>query len=214
MLQDEVTHGYQLLLPIRCIKDIPDACIGPIGLAHQESINERGEIVPKNRMTHDQSWTFDRSRYDNNLAGLSVNERVVDSELTPCKCGHALVRFLHTLVLLRSTHPTEKIFIAKFDWKTACRRAHNSACAAARSIIVFAGFALMALRLTFGGKPNPSKWSDISESVTDVANDLMRCKEWDPSSLHSPHQHLVGSPTSSPSDIPIQPALPVFCTFI
>jgi hypothetical protein len=35
-------------------------------------------------------------------------------------------------------------------------------------------FVLIALRLTFGGAPNPSQWSDISEMATDLANDIVR----------------------------------------
>ncbi|KAI2501553.1 hypothetical protein MHU86_12930 [Fragilaria crotonensis] len=50
---------------------------------------------------------------------------------------------------------------------------------------------LVALRMTFGGAPNPSQWSDVSEMITDLANDLVRRDDWDPSVYHSPHQHLL-----------------------
>ena len=36
----------------------------------------------------------------------------------------------------------------------------------------------IALRLTFGGAPNPNIWSDLSESITDLANALLQCQAW------------------------------------
>ena len=45
---------------------------------------------------------------------------------------------------------------------------------AAKSCTCIAGLLLMALQMTFGGAPNPSQWSDISEVVTDLANDITR----------------------------------------
>ncbi|KAI2511528.1 hypothetical protein MHU86_2964 [Fragilaria crotonensis] len=35
------------------------------------------------------------------------------------------------------------------------------------------------------------EWSDVSEMITDLANDLVRRDDWDPSVYHSPHQHLL-----------------------
>ena len=51
----------------------------------------------------------------------------------------------------------------------------------------------MALRLTFGGAPNPSQWSDVSEVAVDLANDLVRRDDWDPTVWSAPHQHLLTS---------------------
>jgi hypothetical protein len=51
----------------------------------------------------------------------------------------------------------------------------------------------VALRMPFGGSPNPSLWSDVSEVVTDLANDLVRRSDWDPTRHHSPHQPLLES---------------------
>jgi hypothetical protein len=49
----------------------------------------------------------------------------------------------------------------------------------------------MALRMTFGGSTNPAQWSDVSEVVTDLANDLVRWNGWDPQQFKSPHQALL-----------------------
>jgi hypothetical protein len=69
--------------------------------------------------------------------------------------------------------------------------------------------AYIALRMTFGGSPNPPTWCSFSEMVTDLSNEIMLCDEWDPSALHSPAQ--VGSPTPAvlPENITIAPASPL-----
>ena len=47
MLKDEVHHMWQLPLPPRAVLELPGAVLAPVGLAHQLTINERGEIIPK-----------------------------------------------------------------------------------------------------------------------------------------------------------------------
>ena len=59
---------------------------------------------------------------------------------------------------------------------------------------------LVALRMTFGGAPNPSQWSDVSEVITDLANDFVRRSDWDPEVFHSPHQHLLESDEAVDND--------------
>jgi hypothetical protein len=48
----------------------------------------------------------------------------------------------------------------------------HSASAAVQSIIVWAGIAFLALRLSFGGSPNPPTWCSFSEMVTDLSNEI------------------------------------------
>lgn len=49
--------------------------------------------------------------------------------------------------------------------------------------------ALAALWLMFGGAPNPSLFSNLSELLTDLANVLSMCYAWDPLSNPS-HQSV------------------------
>jgi hypothetical protein len=44
---------------------------------------------------------------------------------------------------------------------------------ALQACVLFAGLLLVALRLTFGGSANPSQWSDLSELLFDLANDII-----------------------------------------
>jgi hypothetical protein len=204
ILQDEVRHMWQLPLPPRAVLELPDIVIAPLGLAHQFGINERGEIVPKARLTHDQSF--------NVIPGTrrSVNHRTLLHLLTPCRYGHALLRFIHVVLSLRARHPSTPILMTKIDLKAAYRRVHLAAQMALQACVMIGGLLLLALRLTFGGAANPSQWSDISEMAMDLANDLVHHPGWDPSLHSSPHQHLIADRVElEPASTPFATALAV-----
>ena len=186
MLQKEVQKGWQLILPREAALLIRNAILGPLGLVEQDSINELGEIISKYRLTHDQSY--------NVVPGTrrSVNDRVRFDSLTPCRYGCALMRLAHYVLGLRRRHPRSRILLTKVDLKSAYRRMHYCAATAVQAMITIGAFVLIALRMTFGGAPNPSQWSDLSELACDLINDLVRDDGWDEQTYQSPHQHLIG----------------------
>ena len=198
LIWKEVAHGWQLPLPRKLISELPGVAVAPLGLVSQATINARGEIVPKHRLTHDQSFEFQ--------AGASVNSRVQFDQLTPCRYGTALRRFIHYIVDLQRRYPTTKILLTKLDFKAAYRRLHLAPATAIQSVVTLDALAFLALRLTFGGAPCPSKWSDISELTCDTCNQLSRCSTWNPwenTLLQSPHQaRYVGTPKYLPTGIP------------
>jgi hypothetical protein len=204
MMRSEVQHGWQLPLPPSAAQHIPDAIIAPMGLVEQATINELGEIVDKLRVTHDQSF--------NPVKGTrrSVNDRVHRDRLTQCMFGRALLRHVHQIVALRHRHPAEIILQSKVDWKSAYRRLHNAPATAVSAMVLVGRFLLVALRLTFGGAPNPSRWSDLSEIACDLSNDLARNPGWEPSRHLSPHaSKLPSDPLLEPPDIPYATAHPL-----
>jgi hypothetical protein len=107
--------------------------------------------------------------------------------------------------------------MAKFDLKSAYRRAHFSGLLALQSIATSTGLldakddedregsdlAYVSLRFTFGGSPNPSEFSVLSEMIADLANILIQHnKDWNPKSLHSEFITLTGSkPKLEPDDV-------------
>ena len=119
-------------------------------------------------------------------------------------------RVIHYIIGCRQRHPTTRIWISKIDWKSAYRRQHFSHKTAVKSLtqVCIQGiwFLLMALRLTFGGKPCPSEWGCISEPVTDLATDILNCEEWDPNKTKSPIQNKFPPRTSLPVHIPFTKA--------
>jgi hypothetical protein len=92
--------------------------------------------------------------------------------------------------------------IAKYDFSDAYRRVAHSASAAVQFIIVWAGIAFLALRLSFGGSPNPPTWCSFSELVTDLSNETP-LNEAVAAGLRSPGQPETPIPVLIDDDVPI-----------
>ena len=180
LVSKDVKHGYALPLPLDRIQTIPHVYIAPMNVAKQNTIDEFGNIIPKDRLTHDQSMKWG--------SNTSINSRVLPESLLPCPFGHALRRYFTHVIATRRKHPNCKIYASKLDYKSAFRRMHLSWMTALRSCTQLPedGLALMALRLTFGGKPCPSEWGCLSETVCDLANAIMNDPSWDPTELFAP----------------------------
>ncbi len=201
MLKEEVERGWQLILPREALPMIRGGVLAPLGIVEQDTINEFGEIVPKWRLTHDMSFNVIPT------TSRSVNNRVIIEELTPCRYGTALLRHIHYIVHLRLRHPTSRLLQSKCDCKAAYKRLHFDPRMIVQAIVGIGNYILLALRMTFGGAPNPSQWSDVSEMATDLANDLVRDDGWDHHLHKSPHQGIIGDAIVwEPEDIPIAPA--------
>jgi hypothetical protein len=201
----DVEHGYSFCLPEIALPDITGAAVAPHGVVHQGTINELGQYMSKDRPTHDQSFSA-------RPEGLSINDRCLMEELTPCVFGHSLLRLIHFVLYLRRKYPNTRIFIQKVDFKSAYRRMHLKPDMAAKCITVVGGLAFISLRLPFGGRPCPSLWSDLSETITDLSNALALDLTWDPETLHSPLQHLIPPTSSEPDSVPFAAALPTSVT--
>jgi hypothetical protein len=120
---------------------------------------------------------------------------------------HLLRQLLHYMADLRRRHPHRRILLTKLDVKAAYRRLHAAAVTAAASCVIVGALALMGLRLLFGASPNPSIWSDLSEILCDLCNQVSWCSLWNATNtpmLESPHQAAyVRSPIYLSADLPI-----------
>jgi hypothetical protein len=108
--------------------------------------------------------------------------------------------------------------MAKFDLKSAYRRAHFSGVSALQSIATSKGLtkqegsttddlAYVSLRLTFGGSSNPSEFSILSEMIADLANKIIQHSDWNPEQLHSSFVSLTGTaPILEPAATPFAPS--------
>lgn len=194
-LSKDVIHGFSMPITADSILSIPGAMVQPLGMAEQLTLAESGERVPKFRLTQDLSFSLTEPN-------LSVNSRIDMAAYPEMVYGWCLLRIVHFIVALRAEHPQKRIFITKYDYSDAYRRITHAASAAKQSIALFGGLAFVALRLTFGGSPNPPTWCLFSEMVTDLANELLLCRDWDPASLYNPDQPTtptaqIRGPTSS-----------------
>jgi hypothetical protein len=164
LLSDDVIHGYSLPLPLECLPLLPRAALAPLGLQLQSTVDEFGNIVPKYRMCHDQTFP--------GPSGLSLNKRTLKDQLPPCLYGRVHLRMSHYIVSLRWRHPSKRILIGKFDIKAAYHRAHLDAPTAMECLTTCGGMLFASLRYTFGGAAFQSLWSCYSEVICDLSNDL------------------------------------------
>ena len=176
--------------------------VQPAGVVKQFSLQEDGSRILKRRLTQDLSFPL-------TFPSASVNKRIDMEAYVEMIYGWCLSRVIHFIVALRLAYPLHRIFIMKYDYSDAYRRVAHSPSAAAQSIIIFAGIAYIALRLTFGGSPNPPTWCSFSEMVTDLSNEIPLCEDWDHDKLRSPDQPETPIPTLLPDDVPIAKAMPM-----
>jgi hypothetical protein len=205
LLLKDVTHGFSIPLPPDTVPLIVGALVQPFGLAQQFTLTELGDRVVKYRLTQDLSFSLSQEK-------CSVNSRIDMTKYNEMIYGWCLSRLLHYIIALRLAYPDQSILISKYDYSDAYRRMVHAGPAAAQSIAVFDNIAYVALRLTFGGSPNPPTWCLFSEMVTDLANEIAICNEWDPETLRSPEQPITPLPkldTTHGSDFAIAQATAV-----
>jgi hypothetical protein len=192
----DVIHGYGLPLPLDKLIRIPGTVLAPMNIAAQNTIDEFGRIIAKDRLTHDQSFDF--------TEGCSVNSRTVKDDLLPVRYGHCIRRIINWSVAARRKYPNMKILASKIDYKSAYRRVHLAWSTALQTCTQLPEeeIAIVALRLTFGGSACPTKWCSISEAATDLTNALLHHPDWDPSELFSPSSDLIPPRKYLPEDVP------------
>jgi hypothetical protein len=124
--------------------------MAPLNIQLQWTINKRGEIIKKDRMTHDQSFVWSSLE-------LSVNSRIDTELLRQYKFGKFLLGLINWAVAARRKFPNKRILAKKDDVKSAyhCMHLHNDMAVKTVTQIPELGLALMSLRLTFGRAPGP-----------------------------------------------------------
>ena len=144
-----------------------NAGVAPLVVAEKFSINEKGEIYIKRRVSHDCSFP--------GPSGLSVNNRVQRESLQPYFYGFCLLRILHMISAMRSRWPT-KIFIGKTDLGAAYRRIRANAKTALTCTAIVDELAFLCLMLLFCTTPAPAEYPTTSEAAIDLGNDILQDK--------------------------------------
>ena len=202
LLEKDVLHGFSLPVEPSAVRGLSNAMVQPAGVVRQFALQGDGSRSLKRRLTQDLSFPV-------TFPDASVNNRVDMGAYVEMIYGWCLSRLIHFIVALRLAYPLLLIFIVKYDYSDAYRRVAHSPTAAVQSIIVFAGIAYIALRLTFGGSPNPPTWCAFSEMVTDLSNEISLAKEWDHNSLRSLAQPETPPPVLLPPTIEVARAMPL-----
>ena len=150
--------GYSFPITFACARNLRNGRAGPLGVAQHAGIDEFGEIVLKDRLAHDQSFSMGFAP--------SLNDLVDDSELIDSVFGWCLDRLIHQIVAIRLKFPDKRILICKFDWGSAYQRINGDCTLVANTITtdVSGDFANILTRLSFGGRPHPAMFSVFSEA--------------------------------------------------
>jgi hypothetical protein len=111
LMANVILRGFSLPIPLERV--IQCAVMAPQNMARQNSIDETGKIIDKDRLNHDQSWVY-------TSGGPSMNDHVCEIELIwPNEPPNdSLYRGNLSLI------PQRKLFIDKFDWKSAYCQEH------------------------------------------------------------------------------------------
>ena len=86
---------------------VPGILLAPMNIMTQNTIDEHGRIIDKDRLTHDQIYKWG--------SGTSVNSTVYKDELLPCRFGACLKRLMNWAVAARRMYPGRRIFSSKID---------------------------------------------------------------------------------------------------
>ena len=194
----DVHYGFQLPITKEAVLKIPHACLSPYSIVDQLTIDEDGNLIPKLRLAHDQSFPSSEGR--------SVNNRIDQEDLIPLTYGKCLSRILHYVHALRLRYPFIPIVGAKVDFRSAYRRANLFGHLAAMCLSVVMSICLVAFRLPFGGGYCPAKWCPFSEATCDLANAIMNHDDWDESELYSPFVEQVPEPIKPNTSKPLPAA--------
>jgi hypothetical protein len=140
---------------------------------------------------------------------MSVNSRMDMTAYPEMIYGWCMPHILHYIIALWLAFPNTPVLIAKYDYGDAYRRVAHSATTGAQTISTCNDYAYIYNCLTFGGSPNPPTWCNFSKIVTDLANEISQCKDWDPDKLGSPDQPVTPTPIREMPGVTIAKARPM-----
>ena len=126
-------------LTIDFIPKLKNACVIPIGVVSQLSIDEKGNPKEKMRLTHDCSWLGSSEN--------SVNGRINEELLAPLQYRRCLIRVLHHIQHMKFNNKSKRILMVKHDLDSAFGRLHWHARCALLCITVIAKTAYLLTRL-------------------------------------------------------------------
>jgi hypothetical protein len=58
LIVKDVTYGFGLAIPLSTVHSIEVALFAPMNITKQNTIDEQGGTIPKDRLTHNQSYDW------------------------------------------------------------------------------------------------------------------------------------------------------------
>ncbi len=205
LLHEDVFKQRAIPIPPSLVDSIVGSELCPIGIVHQNTINDRGEMIDKSRACHDHT-------YHGGPSNSSLNLRTNKDLLHPCEYGHALRRILHQAHFLRLECPDTPILISKADLDAAYRRMTCIWHLAVQCICIIGSLAYLLLRLPFGAAAAPSEFCVASEALCDLANNLLADHTWEPGETKTPWDDILPAPNLLDPSLPYAKARPLDVT--
>jgi hypothetical protein len=116
LIVKDLMYGFGLTIPLSMVCSIQGALLAPMNIMKQNTTNEQGRIIPKDRLTHDQSYAWG--------LGTSVNSRIQIEDLLPCHFGACIHNWLTTLLLPVRNNQTGEFLVTKIDYISTYRHCH------------------------------------------------------------------------------------------
>ncbi len=106
---------------------------------------------------------------------------------------------------MRRKYPGQQILATKIDYKSAYPQGILHFATALQTAMQLSedNLAIITLWLTFGGAPCPFEWGIMSDLICNLANRLLKCKEWDPLTLHTLVQADIPTQEYLDNDVPL-----------
>ncbi len=144
--------------------------MAPMNIMVPNTIDKFGQIIPKDRLTHNQSWKWSSS--------TSVNSRIQKELLQACWYGFCIYRLIDWAIAARKKYPGQQILAMKINYKSAYHQGilHFAMALQTATQLPEENLAIITLWLTFGGAPHPFEWGIMSELICDLVNKLLKCK--------------------------------------
>ena len=96
LIDKDVKYGYSVPIPLESVTRIPGLEMAPMNIMAQNTIGEFGRVVPKDRLTHDQSWKWG--------SGTTVNSLIRKELLQECRYGFCIRRIVNWAIAARRTY--------------------------------------------------------------------------------------------------------------
>ncbi len=177
LIVKDIIYGFGLAILLSMVHSVQGALLAPINIMKKNTNNEQEWIIPKDRLTHDQSYAW--------RLGTSINSCVWIKDLLPCHFGACIWQLVNYAVAARKKYLNRRILATKIDYKSPYHCCHLNWLTAMKTITQLPDeeLAIILLWLTFIGSPGPYKWGVISESICDLANALLLDNNWNPHQL-------------------------------
>ena len=115
LIEDDVTHGYSLPLPLNKIHLLPGILLTPMNIVEQDTIDEHRNTIPKYRLTHNQSFKFKQG------SNTSLNSNCIRTNSTPATLVGSSADSSTGLWQCKGNTPTNEFWQQKStsSWPTA-----------------------------------------------------------------------------------------------